>query len=43
MFNYYLKKCMDLESITKNKFLSYGKYLLEIHDMVNSWMEYEKN
>ena len=43
MLNYYLKKCMDLELITKSKFLNYGKYLSEIHDMVNSWMEYEKD
>ena len=41
MLNYFLKQALDKELITKKKFLSYGKHLLEIHNMVSSWCGYE--
>ena len=41
MLNFYLKQALDKELITKKKFLSYGKHLLEIHNMVSSWCGYE--
>ena len=43
MLNFYLKQALDKELITKKKFLSYGNHLLEIHNMINSWCEYEKS
>ena len=43
MLNYYLKQAFDKELITKKKFLSYGNHLTEIHNMVYSWCDYEKN
>ena len=43
MLNYYLKQALDKELITKKKFLSYGKHLMEIHNMVYSWCDYEKS
>ena len=41
LLNFYLKQALDKELITKKKFLSYGKHLLEIHNMVSSWCGYE--
>ena len=43
MLNFYLKQALDKELITKKKFLSYGNHLLEIHNMISSWCEYEKS
>ena len=43
MLNFYLKQALDKELITKKKFLSYGKHLLEIHNMIYSWCDYEKS
>ena len=43
LLNFYLKQALDKELITKKKFLSYGNHLLEIHNMINSWCEYEKS
>jgi len=43
MLNYYLKRACDYELITKKRFVSYGRYLLEIHNMVSSWCNYETN
>ena len=43
MLNFYLKQALDKELMTKKKFLSYGKHLLEIHNMVCGWSNYEKS
>ena len=43
MLNFYLKQSLDKELITKKKLLSYGNHLLEIHNMISSWCEYEKS
>ena len=43
MLNYFLKQALDKEIITKKKFLSYGNHLLEIHNMISGWCEYEKS
>ncbi len=42
MLNFYLKQALDKELITKKKFLSHGKHLLDIHNMICSWCDYEK-
>ncbi len=43
MLNYYLKQALDKELITQKKFLSYGRHLTEIHNMIISWCSYEKS
>ena len=43
MLNFYLKQALDKELITKKKFLSYGRHLEQIHNMVYSWCGYEKS
>ena len=41
MLNFYFKQAFDKELITKKKFMSYGRYLAEIHDMLYGWINYE--
>ena len=43
MLNFYLKQALDKELISKKKFLSYGRHLEQIHNMVYSWCGYEKS
>lgn len=43
MLNFYLKQSFDKKLITEKKFLSYGRFLLKIHDMIFSWCYYEKS
>ena len=43
MLNFYLKQALDKELISKKKFLSYGRHLEQIHNMISSWCEYEKS
>ena len=43
MINYYLDEALRKKTISKKKYLSYGKYLYEIDQMVRSWLLYEKS
>ena len=43
MLNFYLKEAYDYKLITRNKFISYSNHLLEIHNMILSWFNYETN
>ena len=43
MLNFFLSQALDKELITKKKFLSYGKHLENIHNMIYSWCNYEKS
>ena len=43
MLNYYLDEALRKNIITKKKFLSYGKHLYEIDQMIRKWILYEKN
>lgn len=43
MLNFYFSQALDKELITKKKFLSYGKYLENIYNMIYSWCNYEKS
>lgn len=42
MLNFYLKSALDSGLITKKKFLSYSKHLLDIHRMLLGWLGYEE-
>lgn len=43
MLNFYLEEALSKELISKKKFESYTRYLIEIDNMVRSWFKYEKN
>lgn len=42
MLNFYLKQSFDKELVSNKKLLNYGRYLTELHNMINSWLDYEK-
>ncbi len=39
MLNFYLKRSFDKELVSNKKLLNYGRYLTELHNMINSWLE----
>ena len=43
MLNYYLDESLRRGILSKKKFLSYGKYLYEIDQMIRSWIINEKS